>query len=75
MSIPTAASVTESAVIGAPLAQVWHLIKLQDFSSWWGALSKSEAVKNSSDESFVVKWTFKDGTAYEIKQEEVCVQA
>jgi len=33
-------------------------------------LNKAEEVKDSSDESFVVKWTFKDGTAYEVKQEE-----
>lgn len=32
-SIPTSTSVVESAVIDAPLAAVWHLIKLKDVSS------------------------------------------
>ncbi|CAF9929362.1 MAG: hypothetical protein GOMPHAMPRED_005380 [Gomphillus americanus] len=70
MSIPTAASISESAVISAPLAQVWHLIKLKDFHSWWDRLSTSDEVKDSSAESYVVKWSFKDGTTYEVKQEE-----
>ncbi|KAL8351575.1 hypothetical protein RB598_006385 [Gaeumannomyces tritici] len=43
--IPTAASVVESAVIDASLAQVWHLIKLQDFGKFWSKLDKSEWVK------------------------------
>ncbi|KAF3914708.1 hypothetical protein AA313_de0207050 [Arthrobotrys entomopaga] len=67
--IPTSTSVTESAVIHAPLATVWHLIKLNSFPEWWGALEKSETVKGVSDETDVVKWTFKDGTVVEIKQE------
>ncbi|KAF3916477.1 hypothetical protein ABW20_dc0100448 [Dactylellina cionopaga] len=68
-SIPTSTSVTESAVINAPLAAVWHLIKLNSFPEWWGALEKSEVVKGVSDETDVVKWTFKDGAVVEIKQE------
>jgi hypothetical protein len=59
--IPTSTSVSESAVIEAPFSDVWHLIKLQDFS---------EFVKGTSDEADVVKWAFKDGTAVEVKQEE-----
>lgn len=69
-NIPTSTSVLESVVIKAPLAQVWHLIKLKDFSKFWSALSKSEAVTGANDETDVVKWTFKDGTVYEVKQEE-----
>ena len=68
--IPTSTSVTESAVINANLAQVWHLIKLQDFHQFWSKLSKSEHVKGASPETDVVKWTFKDGTELEVKQEE-----
>lgn len=69
-SIPTSTSVSESAVIEAPFSDVWHLIKLQDFSKFWSALEKSEFVKGTSDEADVVKWAFKDGTAVEVKQEE-----
>jgi len=73
--IPTSTSVSESAVIEAPFSDVWHLIKLQDFSKFWSALDKSDWVKGTSDEADIVKWTFKDGTVVEVKQEEhsVCL--
>lgn len=68
--IPTSTSILESVVINAPLAKVWHLIKLQDFSKFWSALDKSEAVTSgTSSEADVFKWSFKDGTVYEVKQE------
>ncbi|EUC39076.1 hypothetical protein COCVIDRAFT_35779 [Bipolaris victoriae FI3] len=69
-AIPTSTSVHESAVIEAPFSDVWHLIKLQDFSKFWTKLEKSEFVKGTSDETDIVKWTFKDGTELEVKQEE-----
>ncbi|KAF2442891.1 Bet v1-like protein [Karstenula rhodostoma CBS 690.94] len=68
--IPTSTSVRESAVIEAPFSAVWHLIKLQDFSKFWSKLEKSEVVQSSSPETDVVKWTFKDGTELDVKQEE-----
>ncbi|KAF2769125.1 Bet v1-like protein, partial [Teratosphaeria nubilosa] len=70
MSIPTSTSVVESAVIKAPLSHVWHFIKLQDFSRFWSAITKSEYVKGVSDETDIVKWSFKDNTVLEVKQEE-----
>ncbi|KAL8934722.1 MAG: hypothetical protein Q9211_005082 [Gyalolechia sp. 1 TL-2023] len=72
--IPTSTSVTESAVIAAPLAQVWHLIKLQDFHKFWSKLEKSDYVKGASPETDVVQWTFKDGTVLDVKQEEHSVR-
>ena len=74
-AIPTSTSIRESAVISAPLSQVWHLIKLQDFHKFWSKLEKSEHVKGVSPETDVVKWTFKDGTVLEVKQEEHSVSA
>jgi len=74
-AIPTSTSVSESAVIRAPLSHVWHLIKIQDFSKFWSALSGSEYVKGASEETDVVKWTFKDGTVIEVKQEEHSVSS
>lgn len=68
--IPTSTSVLESAVIEAPFSDVWHLIKLQDFGKFYSALEKSEWVKGSSPDTDIVKWTFKDGTVLEVKQEE-----
>ena len=69
-AIPTSTSVSESAVINAPLAQVWHLIKLQDFHKFWSKLDKSDYVKGVSPETDIVRWTFKDGTVLDVKQEE-----
>ena len=69
-AIPTSTFVSESAVIEASFSDVWHLIKLQDFSKFWSNLSKSEEVKGASAETDIVKWTFKDGTVLEVKQEE-----
>jgi hypothetical protein len=69
-SIPTTTSVSESAVIAAPFSSVWHLIKLQSFSSFWSKLEKSEYVSEASGETDIVKWTFKDGTVLDVKQEE-----
>ncbi|KAF2874146.1 hypothetical protein BDV95DRAFT_604348 [Massariosphaeria phaeospora] len=68
--IPTSTSVIESAVIEAPFSDVWHLIKLQDFSKFWSKLEKSDWVKGSSEDTDVVQWTFKDGTVLDVKQEE-----
>lgn len=73
-TIPTTTSVVESAVIRAPLSHVWHFIKLQDFSKFYSALEKSEFVKGASEETDIVKWSFKDGTVLEVKQEEHSVR-
>lgn len=72
--IPTSTSITESSVIPAPLSQVWHLIKLQDFHTFWTKLSKSEHVNGASPETDIIRWTFKDGTEQEVKQEEHSVR-
>ncbi|KAK3725395.1 hypothetical protein LTR37_000365 [Vermiconidia calcicola] len=69
-AIPTATSVVESAVIRAPLSHVWHYIKLQDFSKFWHTIEKSDFVKGAAEEADIVKWSFKDGTVLEVKQEE-----
>lgn len=69
-AIPTSTSVVESAVIKAPLSQVWHHIKLESFSNFWSAISTSEFVKGASPDTDIVKWTFHDGTVLEVKQEE-----
>lgn len=54
MSVPTSNTVYEAAVINAPLAKVWHLIKLGEFSSWWSQLQSSgPAPKGVSEEADV----------------------
>lgn len=69
-AIPTSSTVVESAVIKAPLGQVWHHIKLESFGQWWSAVKQSDFVKGASPDTDIVKWTFKDGTVLEVKQEE-----
>lgn len=69
-AIPHATTVNESAVIKAPLSHVWHHIKLEQFDKFWTAISKADYVKGASNDVDVVKWTFKDGTVLEVKQEE-----
>lgn len=67
---PTSTTVSESAVIAAPLSHVWHLIKLPDFHKFWSKLKASEEVKGASPETDIVKWTFEDGGVWEVKLEE-----
>jgi hypothetical protein len=74
-NIPTSSGVRESCVIAAPLADVWHQIKIGDFANFWNSLSKSALVKNNtSPEADIAQWTFKDGTQLEVKQEEHSVR-
>lgn len=68
--IATTNEVIESAVIRAPLSHVWHFIKLPDFQKFWSAIKSAEHVKGTSSETDVVKWTFKDGSIVEVKQDE-----
>jgi len=74
-SPPTSTTVSESAVIAAPLSHVWHLIKLPDFHKFWSKLKASEEVKGASPETDIVKWTFEDGGVWEIKMEEWSVSS
>ncbi|CAK3858848.1 Hypothetical predicted protein [Lecanosticta acicola] len=69
-TIPHSTTVLESCVIRAPLAHVWHQIKLEHFDKFWSAISKAEYVKGASNDVDVVNWTFKDGTVLQVKQEE-----
>jgi hypothetical protein len=68
MSIPTTASVRESAVISAPIDDLWNAIQLSNVHTFWTNL------KDNSSEANVTKWTFKDGTVLDVKQEEHSVR-
>jgi hypothetical protein len=52
------------------IPQVWHLIKLEQFPTFWSKLSNAEFVKGASPDTDIVRWAFKDGTVLEVKQEE-----
>jgi len=68
--IATTNEVIESAVIKAPLSHVWHFVKLPQFDKFWTAIKTVDHVKGVSDETDIVKWTFKDGNTIEVKQDE-----
>jgi hypothetical protein len=68
--IATTNEVIESAVIRAPLSHVWHFVKLPDFHKFWSAIEKADHVKGTSSDTDVVRWTFKDGSAVDVKQDE-----
>ena len=67
--IPTLTLVTESVVIFAFFSSVWYLIKLENFADFWSFLSKSKSIKGNLLDIDVVKWSFKDRTILEVKQE------
>lgn len=71
--VATTNEVIESAVIRAPLSNVWHFIKLPDFPKFWPAITNAEQAKGTSGETDVVRWTFKDGSVVEVKQDEYSV--
>ncbi|KAL7411395.1 hypothetical protein BDY24DRAFT_396647 [Mrakia frigida] len=68
--IPTSTQIVESAVINAPLAATWHAIKLNSFADFWTALESSKSDENTSAETEVTTFKFKDGTTQTIKLEE-----
>ncbi len=72
-AVPTGSSVTESAVIEAPLSVVWRFFKLQNFATFWTKLSASEYPEGAAAGTDIFVWTFKDGTVLEVKQEEYSV--
>jgi hypothetical protein len=51
------------------------LIKLPQFHHFYTALKSAEEVKGTSPETDVTRWTFKDGTVQEVKQEEHSVSS
>jgi hypothetical protein len=72
----TSTSVTESTVINASLSSIWRLIKLKEFGNFYTGITKSESVPSTADgETDIVKWTFKDGTVLEVKEEEYSVHS
>ncbi|KAK4169960.1 hypothetical protein QBC43DRAFT_225645 [Cladorrhinum sp. PSN259] len=70
MAPATTNEVIESTLIRAPLSHVWHFIKLAEFHNFWPAIEKAEHVKGVSDDTDVVRWTFKDKSVVEVKQDE-----
>ena len=70
--IPVSTSFVESAIIPAPLASIWPLVKPERFVDFYTAISKSESIISDDGES-IVRWTFPDGTMLYIREEEYSV--
>jgi len=71
----TSTSVTESAVINAVLSSIWRLIQLEEFGNFYTGITKSESVPSSDGKMDTVRWSFKDGTVLEVKEEEYSVRS
>ncbi|KAK0636598.1 hypothetical protein B0T17DRAFT_481064 [Bombardia bombarda] len=69
-TIATTNEVIESAVIRAPLSNVWHFLKIGEFDKFWPALKSCEPVKGYIDEANVTQWTYQDDTIVNVKLDE-----
>ena len=69
----TSTSVTESAVINAVLSSIWRLIKLEEFGNFYTGITKTESIPSGDGRMDTVRWSFKDGTVLEVKEEEYSV--
>ncbi|KAH8585322.1 hypothetical protein B0O99DRAFT_657348 [Bisporella sp. PMI_857] len=58
----TSNSVTESAVINAPLSSIWPLLRLNEFEKFYAGVVKTD--KN------IIRWTFKEGYTLDAQEEE-----
>ncbi|SPJ85367.1 uncharacterized protein FTOL_11148 [Fusarium torulosum] len=69
----TSTSVTESAVIQAPIYAVWRLVKLKKFIDFFEGIIKSETIHaqdDDNDDREIIRWTFEDGTVLDVVEEE-----
>ncbi|KAL4928008.1 uncharacterized protein BDV17DRAFT_292028 [Aspergillus undulatus] len=66
----TSTSVTESAVINAPISAIWRLIQLKNFEKFYIGLTSTEILPSDDEGKDTIKWTFADGTVLHVKEEE-----
>lgn len=74
----TSTSVTESAVIQAPIYAVWRLVKLKRFIDFFEGIIKSETIHaqdDDNDDREIIRWTFEDGTVLDVVEEEYSVRS
>ncbi|TLS21013.1 uncharacterized protein PpBr36_10741 [Pyricularia pennisetigena] len=66
----TSTLVTESAVINAPISEIWPLIQLKNFQNFFIGISKTEILPSDDIQPEIIRWTFDDGTVLDVKEEE-----
>jgi hypothetical protein len=71
----TSNSVTESAVINAPLSSIWPLLRLAEFEKFFTGIVKTELVPpaNETDRE-TIRWTFDEGYTLDVQEEEYSVR-
>ncbi|ELR07903.1 hypothetical protein VC83_08101 [Pseudogymnoascus destructans] len=67
----TSNSVTESAVINAPLSSIWPLLRLTEFEKFYTGIIKTEIVPSSGEtDKKTIRWTFDEGYTLDVQEEE-----
>ncbi|KAL5905928.1 hypothetical protein ACKVV7_010321 [Pyricularia oryzae] len=66
----TSTSVTESAVINAPVSKVWRMVQLKNFQNFFVDINKTEILPSEDLQKEVIRWTFDDGTVLDVREEE-----
>lgn len=69
----TSTSVTESAVINAPVSKVWSMVQLKNFQNFFVDINKTEILPSEDLQKEVIRWTFDDGTVLDVREEEYSV--
>lgn len=73
---PTSTSVTESAVINAPLDRIWPLLRLKEFGKFFQGISDTAILPppaGSGDHRDIIRWTFDEGYTLDVQEEEYSV--
>ena len=68
-------SVTESAVINAPLSSIWPLLRLTEFEKFYTGIVKTElAPPPGETDKETIRWTFDRGHTLDVQEEEYSVR-
>jgi hypothetical protein len=71
----TSNSVTESAVINAPLSSIWPLLRLNEFEKFYTGIVKTDLVPSpAKTDKNIIRWTFKEGYTLDVQEEEYSVR-
>lgn len=71
----TSNSVTESAVINAPLSSIWPLLRLPEFEKFYTGVVETELVPSPGEtDKKAIRWTFGEGSTLDVQEEEYSVR-
>ncbi|EHK22079.1 uncharacterized protein TRIVIDRAFT_78735 [Trichoderma virens Gv29-8] len=69
----TSTSVTESAVINAPLDTIWPLLRLKEFGTFFQGIIDTDILPpaaGGNDDRDIIRWTFDEGYTLDVQEEE-----